>query len=618
MAPVAGDNRAPTWRFSAALGKTAVILLLVLSVTALYWRTMSYGYVNYDDVISNVVNAWVKDGLTRENTMRAFTAAGFTHWQPMTWLSYMAGYEFFGASAGGQHVINFALHAAGAALLFLALEGATGRLFASAFTAALFALHPLNVESVAWVSERRGALSGFFWMLTLWTYVRYVRRPDIVTYLMVFLSMALGLMSKQMLLTMPFILLLLDYWPLARGVRPPASMGVRPPASIGVRPPASMGVRPSASMGVRPRVSAVSARSAKSLLIEKIPLMLLSLAFIPVAFYAQAHSGAIIDMDAVPLKLRIYNAFVSYSIYVRKIILPYGLSVFYPYYQITVWRAAAAFLVFITASAVAFNSLSRRPYVFVGWAWFVGALVPVIQLVQLGSGSMADRYTYIPAVGLFTAFAWGLDDYAGKYKNRAAFLASVSIVILSLLAFVSWRQVSYWKNTTALFTHAASVTDNNYLAHSELAVELLTEDRPQEALQHLDRAYRASPRDFKINLNIARALEKLGNPSDAEAFYRRAIAIKPGDAAVIAALAVVVSSRGKPDEALKLLSRATELEPSYAEAYYEAGRILYAQGKFREAAKQFAAALYLKPSLRGAADGFSNALRAQLKGGGNN
>jgi tetratricopeptide (TPR) repeat protein len=616
----------PTREFFAARGRILVVILLVLAVIALYWRTKNYGYVNYDDDSYIVNNAWVKAGLTRQNMMRAFTTIEVSNWHPLTWLSYMAGCELFGPAAGGQHVINLALHAASAALLFLALHGATGRLYPSALTAALFALHPLNVESVAWVSERKGALSTFFWMLTLWFYLRYVRQPDVVRYLLVFLSMALGLMAKQMLLTMPFILLLLDYWPLARVARPPASIGVRPIDAVAATPPASVGVRPidavagPSSASFRVWLDALPAPTFKTLVVEKIPLVLLSLVFIPIVFYAQSHGGAIIGMDVVPLKLRVSNALISYLTYMKKIVLPYGLSVFYPYFDLAVWKGAAAFLVLIAASVVALKSASRRPYVFVGWAWFVGSLVPVIKLVQLGSSSTADRYTYIPAVGLFTAFAWYLDDYAGKFKNRTALLAGAAVVILMPLMLISWRQVSYWKNTTSLFTHASVVTENNYLAHSVLGAGLLTQGKPREALVHLDQAYRSMPRDFVINLSIARALSQLGNQSDSEAYYRRALEIKSnvgavrGEiAAVMTELAVVVSRQGRHEEALKLLYKAMELEPAYAEAYYEAGNIFYAQGRFREAAKQFAAADYLKPSIKGVGEGLKNALRKLSK-----
>ena len=415
-----------------------VCLFLVMATLAVYWQVQNFDFVNFHDDDYVYENRHVKEGLTLESVTWAFTTIHAGNWHPLTWLSHMLDSHVYGMNSGRHHLTNLLFHIANTLLMFMVFRKMTDSLWQSGFVAGLFALHPLHVESVAWVSERKDVLSTFFWMLTKWSYIWYVEHPVVRRYILVVLFFALGLMSKPMLVTLPFVLLLLDFYPLNR-------------------------FQFQQSDG---SANAQQKSIALRLILEKTPLFVLVAMSSAITFYAQKHGGAVASLKVIPLKARVANALVSYANYIGKMVYPSKLTVLYPHPgMLPWWKIAGACFLLVSISFLAIRVVKQSPYFAMGWLWYLGTLVPVIGLVQVGSQSMADRYTYVPLIGIFIIIAWGIPELVAQWRYRKIWLATLATVILTILMAMTWKQVGYWKNSITLFEHTLKVTTNNALPH---------------------------------------------------------------------------------------------------------------------------------------------------------
>jgi hypothetical protein len=505
------------------------VLLAVVTLSG-FVHVLGCGFVDFDDLPYVVNNAAVRSGLTTRGVVWAFTDTHVGLWMPLTWLSHMLDAQLYGLAPAGHHLTNLLLHAGNVVLLFLVLARMTGALWCSAVVAALFALHPLRVESVAWVAERKDVLSTFFLLLALRAYVAYAAGPTVRRYALVFVCFALGLMAKPMLVTLPLLVLLLDYWPLGRVLVPGAG---------------------------RERTGQWPVRR---LVMEKLPLAALAAVGSAVAVYAAGQGGAMRSIE--PLSHRAANAAVACVRYLAKIAWPARLAVFYPFPPAwPVWQVAGATLIVVVVSVLAVTVRRRCPYVMVGWFWFVGGLFPVIGLVQAGDQAMADRFTYVPMIGLLMAITWGLHDLVGRSPASRTGLVAASMPILIVLGALTQRQVGYWRDSVTLFGHAAEVTENNWLAQKNLGNALLEARRPQEAMAHFREALRVQP-----------------NFADAEF-----------------GIGLALATEGKPDEGAEHYRRCLEIAPTFVGAHNNLGALLLARGDVAGATEHFAAAVRLQP-----------------------
>lgn len=534
-----------------------VALFLVAAILAPYGQTVRHEFVYYDDDRYVYENPHVQEGLSVENTAWAFTTMWAGNWHPLTWLSHMLDCELFDLRAGHHHLVNVFLHILNSLLLYLVFKGMTGAVWRSAMLAALFALHPLHVESVAWVSERKDVLSTLFFLLTLWAYGRYAKRPSLSRYAPVFVFLSLGLAAKPMLVTVPFVLLLLDYWPLGR----PRFPGAR----------------------------------TLRLVAEKVPLFLLAGLSCLVTFVAQQRAGAMTWLE-VPFPVRVANALVSYAAYIEKTLWPASLAVFYPYpgaIPATRWGAAALALAGISVLV----ALGRRrwPYVVVGWLWYLGTLVPVIGLIQVGKQSMADRYTYIPLIGLFLAAVWIAADLAAGRRHGRVALAGLSSVVLLACMTATRAQVAHWRSSETLFEHTLRVTRDNAIAHTNLGVVLLSAGRTEDAIRHFRETLRINPRDAQTQSNLGVALMRQGKTQEALRHCREALRLNPRSAMSHINLGAVLAQAGRVEEAVTHFRLAVQLAPESAEARYNLGLALIALGNLEEALSHCEQALQLSP-----------------------
>ena len=565
-------------------------LWLFLSALLVYAPVYSFNFVNFDDPDYVTGNPHVRAGLTMDSVRWAVTSTEAANWFPATRLSHMVDVAIFGLQPGGHHFTNALLHALATVFLFAFLYAATGEAWPGAFVALIFAIHPLHVESVAWIAERKDVLSALFWFVALWSYVR--RR-----YWLTLLAFCLGFMSKPMIVTLPLVLLLLDRWPLRQPLR--------------------------------------------SALRLKIPLLALSLAGATATYLVQRGSGAVREVAQFPLGLRVQNAVVSYAIYIVKMFWPVRLAVFYPYpHQLPVWQIALSALLLTGISVFVFRERSSRPYLAVGWLWFLGTLLPVIGLIQVGSQARADRYMYVPMVGLGIMLAWGLKEVL---KNKAA----ISAAIVASLACVALceAQIQYWRNSETLFRHALDVTAGNYLAHHNLGVALAGEGRFSEAIEHYQAALEIEPGAANVQTDYGNALAKSGHfpeaiahyqaalralpdspithndlanalaqvpggTPEAIAEYRAALRLKPdyeearnnlaqvqsNGAEMQYNMGVDLAKSGKPEAAIPYFEEALRLKPDYVDAHNNLGVVLADAGREPEAISHFEAALRINPN----------------------
>jgi Flp pilus assembly protein TadD len=490
-------------------------------------------------------------------------------------MSYLADRQLYGLDALGYHITNLLLHILNTLLLFLVLSRMTGLAWRSSFVAALFAIHPLHVESVAWIAERKDVLSTLFWMLSMWAYVRYAEHPGLKRYLPVVLFLALGLMSKPMLVTLPLMLLLLDYWPLGRY------------ASL--------------------RSNEVGAAAAVWRLVwEKAPLFALAAASSVLTFFVQQTGGAVSSSEALPFGVRVANALVAYVSYIGKTIWPQGLAALYPHPRTTLptWEVVLSGLLLIWVSAVAVRAARKHPYAAVGWLWYVVTLVPVIGLVQIGSHAMADRFTYVPLVGIFVMAAWGAPDLVGRLAkgaglrqdaHRRASVAPLAVGVILALTVCTFIQVGYWRDGVALWTHAVEVTRNNASAHCSLGDALRKQGNIEEATIHLYQAVQIDPNDADARNNLASALFEQGRDGEAIAEYYEVLRFKPHNADVQTNLGTALLRQGRFDEALPHLTEALRISPEHPGAHNSLGVLLAQQGKLDQAIAHFSEAVRIDP-----------------------
>jgi tetratricopeptide (TPR) repeat protein len=589
------QNRQPKLRVNASAAApprarhTFLIYLgLLVATFAVYAQVHRFDFVNFDDPEYVSANPHVRTGITPANIAWAFTSTEAANWFPLTRLSHILDCQLFGLRSGWHHLVNVLLHALAALLLFAFLNRSTGRRWPSAAVAFLFALHPLHVESVAWVAERKDSLSAFFWSLALWSYVRYVERPRLGRYLLVVLAFGLGLLAKPMIVTLPIVLLLVDVWPLERA-------------------------------------SGWSWSRMVPLLGEKIPLFAMSAAVACATFLVQQAGGAVRSIDTFPLGLRLENALISPVVYIGKLFWPAGLAVFYPYPRaIPVWQAAAAALFIAAISVAAWRSARKYPYLMAGWLWYLVTLGPVIGILQVGAQARADRYTYIPTVGLTIMLGWGAADLLRVAPRARPVAAALAATVGACCVALTWIQIGYWRDSRTLFAHAVAVTEGNYLAHHNLGVALAAEPADlDQAIAEYQAALRIRPDYARAHTDLGSALARLpGRLPDAMAEFRAALAISPDLAIPHNNLGSALAQAGRWSEAISEYRAALAIDPDYldagqnlAEAEYNLGLALAkTDGRASEAIAHLEAALRLRPDFAEAHNNLGVIL-AQAPGG---
>ena len=560
--------------FSSPEKQNVVVCLLLAAVTlCLYNAVNRHPFLNCDDDRYVTQNTHIR-GISGDTIVWAFTTTAEANWHPLTWLSHALDYQLFHLNAAGHHLTSLMIHCVNVVLLFLLLARATRRVAPSLFVAALFAVHPINVESVAWVAERKNLLCTFFFFLTLWAYGWYTRKPEWRRYLAVAALFAMGLMSKPMVITLPLALLLLDYWPLGR-------------------------IEGSPSAAEYP----VQQRPFSKLLIEKLPLLALSAASAWITVLAQRAGGAVRSMQQFPLGVRLENSIVAYGMYLWKTIWPSRLAVLYPHpgNSRAGWRIAvgAANLVAISGFVLRFRS---RGYLVVGWLWFLGTLVPVIGLVQVGYQAMADRYAYVPVIGIFVMIAFGSADLA-RVRKLGPFLSMVPAAsVLIVLALVTHRQIGYWQSSINLWTRTLAVTENNFVAEDNMGGALVLDDREEEAFPHFQAAARINPLDPMSRSNIGTYLLRHGRLREAVTRYKEAIGLT-SDAHLLAQIQANLGSayRDLSDEkdARESYDRALEINPGQFNAYLGRGVLFEKQGKLAQAIGDFSKSVEIEPTAEG-------------------
>ncbi|MCK4619391.1 MAG: tetratricopeptide repeat protein, partial [Desulfobacterales bacterium] len=548
-----------------------VSLCLIVAIIIAYVQVNNFDFVGYDDQEYVTENIQVQKGLSVEGIIWTFTTFHSANWHPLTWLSHMLDCELYGLNPMGHHWTNLIIHMANTILLFLVLKLMTGAIWRSAFVAALFALHPLHVESVAWVSERKDVLSTFFGLLTMGAYYYYVKTSGLKNYLLVIIFLSLGLMAKPMLVTFPFVLLLLDFWPLKRFQLN------------------------NDRMLQTDRVTFFGFQGFFRLLLEKIPLVIPVVISCILTFLAQKNYGAVQALEALPLINRIANALISYSSYVLKMIWPSSLAVFYPYSKdLPLWKTGMSCLLLLSVFVFVFRTMKAKPYLLVGWLWYIGTLVPVIGLVQVGEQAMADRYTYIPLIGLFIMVSWGMSDLTFKWHYRKIFLGVCAMIILAALTASTFFQTGHWKNGITLFENAIKVSENNYKAQNNLGAAFSPVDL-DKAIFHFKEALKIKPDYVMALYNLGTALSDKGNYDEAGIYFAKALKINPQKTDARNNLANILFLQGKLDEAVSLYNEALKINPEHADAHYNLAYVMSSQGKLDEAVLHYKEAIRINP-----------------------
>jgi tetratricopeptide (TPR) repeat protein len=599
------DHYVTEKRRSATQSRRIVTGIVSIFLAVIVWiaigRALSHDFVGYDDQLYVVQNPSVTNGLTLDGIQWAFTHVHVSNWHPLTTISHMLDCQVYGLQPWGHHLTNILLHAAAAVLLFLALRELTSNLWPSVFVAAVFAVHPLRVESVAWVSERKDVLSGVFFMLTLWAYARYARGKGSFWYIALVVLFALGLMCKPTLVTLPFVLLLLDYWPLGRTQR-----------SLS-RASGNMASQERQRRDTWPR-----------LVVEKLPLFALSTACCVATLLAQKQS---LDLSLKPpLEERVGNALISYAVYVGQMIWPARLAVLYPYSEgnLKVPQVVLALLLLLIIS-IAFLLWRRKyPFLLTGWLWYLGMLVPMIGIIQVGLQVRADRYTYLPQIGLYILVAWGAMELSHQWRRSREVLAVAALLILTALTTRSYLQTSYWRDTETLWKHTIATTSNNYIAHSNLAQALLQSGRFAEAIAESEKALKVKP-DFPAaynNLGLALVQNQQyanGGPpqngavDEAIAHYQRALQINPHYKPARTNLGNALLQKGQVDEAIAQFQKILEMDPHIAEAELCLGNAFFQKREVNEAIAHFQNALEIDPDYAEARFNLGNVFLAEGK-----
>ncbi len=530
--------------------------VLFLTTLLIYAPVSRFDFVNFDDPDYVTRNAHVLRGLTTDGVSWAFTSGEAANWFPLTRLSHLLDVQLFGLDAGFHHLVSVFIHALATMFLFAFLYRATAARWPSAFVALLFALHPLHVESVAWISERKDVLCAFFWFLSLWGYVRYTEKKSTGRFLFALLAFVLGLLSKPMIVTLPFVLLLLDIWPLRRALD-------------------------------------------RSVLLEKMPFFALTSIAAAVTYRVQQGSGAVQTAEIFPFALRIENAVLSYVTYVGEMVWPAGLAVYYPYpSSIAAWKFGAAGALLVGVSIAVVRYFRECPYLAVGWFWYLGTLVPVIGLVQVGAQAHADRYTYVPSIGLCIMVAWGAADLLKRRPSAKVALAGAAAVVCLSSAVLCEAQIQYWKSSEMLFRHAVDVTDRNFLAHYDLGIAVSTiPGRLPEAISEYQAALRIEPNSDRVHTDLGNALAQTGRLAEAIAEYREAVRISPNSPIPHVDLAnALASDPAHLAETIAEYETALRLKPDYVQGHINLGALLASTGQMDEAIPHFQAALKIDPN----------------------
>ena len=552
-----------------------ICLLLAVVIMVIYAQTATHGYVAYDDDQYVYDNPWVKNGITASNIAWAFTTFFYANWHPLTWISYMLDFTLFGSNPGAQHIVNAAFHLGSALLLYLALYRMTRRPWRCALVAAIFAVHPLRVESVAWISERKDVLSTFFEMVTLLLYIRYTAKPRGRSYFAMAGVYALALLAKPMAVTLPVLLLLLDLWPLGRLDWPLDR-------------------------------AALARRS-----LEKAPLAAMAAIAALLTFLAQRGYGAVATLTRFPIAARLANAAITYVAYIGEMFWPADLAVLYPSHPPGAGATLLAVVILAAITAAAWHWIKERPYIAVGWLWYVVTLVPVIGLVQVGIQAMADRYTYLPSVGLSIALVWIVADLVERRHAWRTAFAAVAIVALVALTAAAYRQTAYWKSSRTLFEHTLAVTENNYVIQNNLGLVTARDGDSAGAIALYRAALAIAPDYAEAHANLGHELLKAGQLDQAWSSVSKALEANPNLAVPQGDLGVLLAARGQYEEARRHLERALSLSPSDAENESNLCFVLTHLGHPEEAIAHCRAALRLSPNLANAKFNLDNALAAK-------
>ncbi len=553
-----------------------IYIVLTMATLAVFWQVNQFAFVNFDDDIYVFGNASLQSGMTMDGIRWAFSTTYADFWHPVTWLSLMLDYQLHGLNAGGYHFTNVVLHLLSTLMLFWLFRRMTGALWRSAFVAAFFALHPLHVESVAWVSERKDVLSAFFWMLTLCLYVYYAEKPTINRYLLILISFVFGLMSKPMIVTLPVIMILLDYWPLAR-LQSLKNVPESTTESLLI-PKKPKQKKKSKKEEVKKNLSPAGKQKLPEHRIsgviplwqlrEKLPFFILSAIFSIVTIYVQYKP----DVKHFSLIPRIANASVSFIAYLEKSFWPHNLAFFYPFsIQIPSWQVLGAFLLIIAITATVIVTLKRLPYLAVGWFWYAVTMLPVCGIMQNVEFSMADRYTYLPSIGIAVMLAWGIPLFFSFPGTRKKILMPAGMTILAILAVLSWKQCNYWNGSIDLFNHALQVTKNNDAAHNNLASFLLEAGKFEEALEHYNEAIRIKSDDAYCYYNRGLTYFKLDRQPQAIEDYSKAILLKPDFADAYNSRGLAYDKLGQSQKAVEDFSKAIDLKQDFLKAYINRG-----------------------------------------------
>ncbi|MBF0569037.1 MAG: tetratricopeptide repeat protein [Nitrospirae bacterium] len=541
---MAGYNKKDTQTTGAFRAADLAAVCLVLAVLVVYLPVRNYDFIRYDDEKYVTENAQVLRGLTAETTLWAFKTTEIGFWQPLSWLSHMVDVSVFGLNAGGHHFVNLLFHVINTVILFFALTALTVPVWRSAFVAALFAVHPVHVESVAWIAERKDVLSGFFWVIAMWAYAYYVRRPSAGRYMVVLCCFILGLMSKPMMVTLPVVLLLLDYWPLGRS-----------------------------ETGVHGK------RAPGALALEKLPMIGFSIASALITFFTEKGSRTI---AAAPLDGRIINAVVSYARYIEKMFYPVGLSVIYPISGVALWQVVSSVCVIVTVSGSAVWYMKRYPYLFTGWFWFLCVMLPSIGIVKFGAmefQAMADRYTYIPYVGLFIIAAMAVPDDWLKTPAKKYATSAAAIVVVIICMAASSMQLRHWRDTITLFRHAVSVTDRNYVAYNNLGTALAMKGQDNASYAAFEMAASIDPLYKTAFINMGNILLQRNKPLEAISNYEKAIAIDGRQPGAYHGIGVALMAMGKRGEAAAYFEKALSLDPNHQAARHYLSTLRQSDGE---------------------------------------
>jgi len=562
-----------------------VTLILILLTLGLYSQVATFDFVRFDDNEYIAENSRVQQGLSWENLKWAF---GFSeeaimyYYHPLTWVSFMMDAQIFGVDAGAHHLVNVIIHVINTVLLFLVLRWMTGTLWPSAFVAILFAVHPLNVESVAWIAERKNVLSTFFWMLCMVAYTAYASKPAIMRYILIFIPLALGLFTKPLLVTIPCVFLLMDFWPFRR-------------CNLHWR---NLCLSASNNLDHDIRERVFPKYSVRRLVIEKIPFLLFSLIFTFFSVFSLAFTGQIILKDDTSIVLRLSNTIVVYVKYILNLIMPHNMAFFYPFpTDIPVWQVVGAGFIIITITVGAFFLIKRAPYIIFGWFWYLGTSLPTIGFFQSGRWpEMADRYIYIPAIGIFIMVVWGAKSIIRKFNFPMYLSTGVAVTIVAAFMLTSANQISTWKNSEALFGHAIKATPNSPIAHLNYGYTIEDENR-KLAIRHYKKAIALKPDYVKALNNLGAAYFEEGRINAAIAHYKKALAIEPFYLKAQQNLALVYYKAGRTDMAIKYYKQILEAKPNFTDAIFKLGNAYKRNGQIDKAISYYTRAIEIDPGL---------------------